>query len=99
MTMKTVTIKLLGREWKFKCATENYDQFYQASLSLNKDMEELHKKQRATGYEHILILAAMTAHYKCVGVEKENRKNKTSITEIKDKVVRLRDHLAKELVA
>jgi cell division protein ZapA len=95
--MTILKTRLLEREWSLKCELSERDQLLEASLILDAEMKKLNKEGRAVGYEQILLLAALTLSYKVLAEQKKNRQNQTTIKEVKEKVIRLRDRLSSEL--
>ncbi len=86
-------VRLLNRDWQFKCAPNEANKLQEVALHLNHAMQTIESKNHNLSYEETVVMAAINICYE-LQAEKNRAKR---LTEAGKKIKLLRDRLAKKL--
>lgn len=82
MNKPTISVSLLGHEFKISYPTGHESDLKEAADYLNKQMMEIKEKSRVTNLEKITALAALNITYDLLHSVKDNGKNEQKIKQL-----------------
>ena len=64
--LKTVTIKILGKEYDVKSPPNEVDKLLSSASYLDEKMQEIRSKRNTVGLENIAVMAALNITYEMI---------------------------------
>ena len=92
--IKSITIKLLGKEYKINCPNGQESQLMDAALHLDRQMLTIRKNGRLYGLERIAIMAALNVTHELLI---QNHSKQENATEINSRLQQLNDKIDQAL--
>ena len=68
---KAISVKILDREYHFKCPPEEADKLKKAVVYLDSKMRKVHDSGNAVGFERAAIIAAVDICYELISMRAE----------------------------
>jgi cell division protein ZapA len=91
---KTVTVKILNRNYQINCPPDAEPELHQSAEYLNQKMLEIQAKARLVNAEHLAIMAALNITHELFA---QQTGKEAYVLEISEKIERLTHKLAQTL--
>ncbi len=76
----TVSVEILGKNYKIKCPIERTTELRQAAAYVDKEMRQIRDTGKVIGIESIAIITAINIAYQCLGSEHQENKDIDSMS-------------------
>jgi cell division protein ZapA len=91
---KSISVKLLGKEYKINCPVGQEPELVDAALHLDQKMAEIRYKGRVYGVERIAIMTALNLMHELL---MQNNSRQENATEINTRLQQLHDKIDQAL--
>jgi cell division protein ZapA len=79
MSIETVSINLLDRDFKLKCPVEEIKKLEAAGAYLNTKMQDINKGATTPGFERVVVMAAINVAYELLNLRQEKEGQSESV--------------------
>ncbi len=93
-TTKSISVKLLGKEYKINCPKGQEPELLDAALHLDQKMSEIRNKGRIYGLERVAIMTALNLTHELLT---QNNSKQTNAAEINTRLQQLHDKIDQAL--
>ena len=88
--IKSMSVKILGKEYKINCPNGQEPELLDAALYLDQKMSEIRSKGRIYGVERIAIMAALNLAHELLS---QNNSRQANAMEINNRLQQLHDKI------
>ena len=80
LNRETVAIELMGREFLLACAPHEREGLLDAATHLDQTMRELHQHAKASNFDRLTILAAISMTYELITLRRQMQGNQGNLS-------------------
>lgn len=73
MSQTTVSVLILGKEYKIACPTDEKQQLLDAAHHLDEQMREIREQGKVVGMERIAVMTALNLSYELIESQKQSQ--------------------------
>lgn len=73
MSQTTVSVHILGKEYKIACPADEKQQLLDAANHLDEQMREIREQGKVVGMERIAVMTALNLSYELLESQKQNQ--------------------------
>lgn len=91
----SITVKILGQEYKVKCPPDRMNELQEAALHLNKMMQEIRDNSAILSADRIAVIAALNVTHEMLILKKQKQLH---IDTLSKRIQELHDKIAQALM-